>query len=187
MPAATSRADVAEGSARNAARLLDRVERPEAVDDPDLEAAAAGTARRGGSQAVLGQVAAQARHIVAAVVEEHEQAATRAQDAAPRASSSAVAPRNAIHSDDDVGRAVGRVDRAPVRSRCERDPRAELGELPGADPVGAVEQQHVASAQRPQCVERPRDLRLDIDDTGRAARRARRRGRWVDLPRGRGV
>ena len=58
----------------------------------------------------------------------------------------------------------------PARSvrRGERDPRAELGQLPGPDPVGAIEQQDVASPERPQCVERPRDLRLDIEDAGEA-------------------
>ena len=63
-------------------------------------------------------------------------------------------------------RRVGRVDaRRSIRLR-ERDPRAELGELPGADPVGAIEQQDVASPQRTQRVQRPRDLGLDIEDTG---------------------
>ena len=65
-----------------------------------------------------------------------------------------------------VHRRVGRVDaRRSVRLR-ERDPRAELGELPGPDPIGAIEQQDVASPQGTQCVQRPRDLRLDIEDTG---------------------
>jgi hypothetical protein len=69
---------------------------------------------------------------------------------------------------DDVGGVVGRVDaRLPVRRR-ERDARSELCQLPGTDPVGAIEQEHVTPPHRAQCIERTRDLRLDIEDAGQS-------------------
>ena len=148
-------------------RLVQRRERPEAVDDPDLEPAAQERSVAAAQHPVLGQVAAQPRHVVAAVVVDHEEPPVRAQDAgrlAPLVVGQA--PERRPQADDDVHRRVGRVDaRRSIRLR-ERDPRAELGELPGPDPVGAIEQQDVASPHRTQCLERPRDLGLDIEDTG---------------------
>ena len=121
------------------------------------------------SSPVLGQVAAQPRDVVTAVVVDDEQPTARSQDAgrlAPLVVGQATERRP--QADDDVRRRVGRVDaRRSVRLR-ERDPRAELGELSGTDPVGAIEQQDVASPDRTQRLERPRDLRLDIEDTGQA-------------------
>jgi len=46
--------------------------------------------------------------------------------------------------------------------------RSELGQLSRADPMGAIEHQHVAPPDRTQCIERPRDLRLDIEDAGQS-------------------
>ena len=82
---------------RNAATVVDRLERPEAVDDADLEPAAQERAVAPAQEAVLGQVAAEARDVVAAVVMEDEQAAARSQDAGRLGDLGPRSPRNAVH------------------------------------------------------------------------------------------
>ena len=98
-----------------------------------------------------------------------------------------VAPRHGTPTtgrDDDVGRAVRRVDRATGRRVVGvHDARPELGELPSADAAGAVDEQRRRDrpsgrgprARGGSCPRRR--------GRGPAARRARRRGRWVGLPR----
>ncbi len=134
-------------------------------------------------QAVLRQVAAQARHVVASVVEQDQQSAARSEDPPDLGGlGRGGATERRPEAGQDVGRRVGRVDPRRSVRRGERDPRTELGKLSSADPIGTIEQQHVASPGRTQCVEHPRDLALDIEDAGQSTRPARPRGRSVDLP-----
>ena len=71
------RPDTPNAASRNARPLVDRLERPEAVDDPDLEPAPQVRAVAPAQEPVVGQVTAEPRDVVAAVVVEDEQAAAR--------------------------------------------------------------------------------------------------------------
>ena len=167
--AATSRPIAAERRPRGTRDLVERLECPEAVDDPDLESAAQVRAVAPAQQPVLGQVPAEPRDLVAAVVVEDEQAAAASEDTVrfAQARSEIAAegsPRLATTSAESSGASIredpfvaANVTLAPSSASCR-----------GANPLGAIEQQHVAPPDRTQCLERPRDLRLDIEDAGQS-------------------
>ena len=139
------------------------------MDDPDPEAASQERPITPAQEAVFGQVAAESRDIVPPVVVEDQQAAPGPEDAFGfRHLGAEVVTERGPEAHRDVRRVIGRVEpRRSIRWR-EGDPRAQFGELPGSDPVGAIEVQQVSPSDRTQCIERPRDLPLDIKDPGQS-------------------
>ena len=80
------------------------------MEGADLEAAAERPITAA-QEAVFGQVPAQPRHLVASVVEQHEQAAVRAQDTRGLGQlSGGRATERVPQADDEVGARIGRID-----------------------------------------------------------------------------
>src|SRR6478609_523459 len=72
---------LAKGRRQEVSGVVDRLERPEAVDDPDVEAAPEERPAALAPRAVLRKVAPQPGHVIATVIMQNEKAAVRPDDA----------------------------------------------------------------------------------------------------------
>lgn len=139
-----------------------RIERPEAVDDPDPETRPQVPAVAPAPRAVLGPIAAETRDVVAPVIVDDEEAAVRTKD--PIGLGEPVRtwrPKRAPVAEDDVD-ALRRLGRETVGRRGD-DLRSALDQLRRADPAGWVDDEHVATGDGPERFEGATDLPLPIE------------------------
>ena len=163
----------AERLAEKGPGILDRVERPEAMDHPDPEAVRQERSGPAGPRAVLRQVPAQARDVVAAVVVDDEQAAARAED--PIGGGELVgldAAEGRPGADDRVGRVLGERPRVVAEQGSDaRDARPGGGQ-PGQFLGAPAHEDDLAPGERAERLEGAIDLALAIEG-GRQHGRAR--------------
>ena len=134
------------------------------MHDPNLEPLAQERPVAPAPRAVLGQLAAQRRDVVASVVVDHQQSAAGPQQPAslPDLIERAVPERRPVTRRRHRPSRGGASKRRRSVRFDERDAGPEIGELSSADPTGAIDEDHVPVPDRTEAVERPRELALDI-------------------------
>jgi hypothetical protein len=154
-----------EHAAEEAARTLRRIERPEAVDDPDPEPSRQERAVATTPGAVFRKVPAQPRDVVAAVVVDDQDSSAGSQDTL---GFSELGPADATKAgprgDHGIGLTVGqRPADGPARRKGidAGQPGPGLGEPAGLEGT-ATDEDDVATDDRSECFERSWDLALDI-------------------------
>jgi hypothetical protein len=177
-------APVAERGAEERPRVIDRIERPEAVDHPEAEATGQERSVAPGPVTVLDQVTPQPGDVVAAVVVDDEQASTGSEHALRLGQ---VGRDDAAECGPD---AHDRVDRGILhgprhRPRNRRGPGTQGG-VPGKLVRATVDDQDVAVPERTEAIESRVDLAFPIEG-GPQDRRAVVRKRQRQIGHGREV
>jgi hypothetical protein len=157
--------DRSEGVGEEAACTLERVERPEGVDDPDPEPRRQERTVAAAPQSILGLVATQPRDVVAAVVMHDEELSAWSENPfGSRELRGDDAAEPGPGRDDGVGLAVGQPPLGHIFGfGCldRRQSRSSLCQPTGLERT-ATDEDDVAGGQWPECLERSCNLAFDV-------------------------
>ena len=155
---------IAERLHQERADIVHGVERPEAVQNPDLEPATQERAVAAAPGPVLRSIAVQQGNVVTTVVMDHQQSTAGSQD--PLGLGDIVrclAAERRPAGNDRVRRCIRRLEWLLPGGIDDGHARAEVGELSRTDPGRPIDEHDVPPPYRSERLKSPRDLALHVE------------------------